>query len=87
MDYRMQINNGLYLLKHVLQECQEVLFSSVLPQGLLYGLKDALEFMYKSMIKSLHICTLKFCCAMQTNKNWKIEQNLDECFFGEVHHH
>ena len=46
MDYRIQINNGLYLLKDILQECQEVLFSSVLPQGLLYSLKDALEYMY-----------------------------------------
>ena len=61
---RKQFNNGLYLLKDILQECQEVLFSSVLPQGLLYSLKDALEHVNKIIIKTLHNCALKFCCAM-----------------------
>ena len=61
---RIQFTNSLYLLKDILQECQEVLFSSVLPQGLLYSLKDALEHVNKIIIKTLHNCALKFCCAM-----------------------
>ena len=68
---RIQFNNGLYLLKDILQECQEVLFSSVLPQGLLYSLKDALEYMYKIMIKTLLCNANKHKLGNRTKPGWK----------------